>query len=63
MGLLAIDRGDLSIENGVSELMRTFCEYAHGGCYLMNGKRELVPDYFDGSIVFSDFIHPYQAKQ
>lgn len=61
--LLAIDRGDITIENGVSELMKTLCEYANGGFYLMSDKVELVPDYFDGSSAFLDFIQQYRVKK
>lgn len=55
--LLAIDRGDLSIDSGVNELMKTLCEYANGGFYLMADKMENVPDYFDGNSAFIDFLH------
>lgn len=55
--LLAIDRGDLSIDSGVNELMKTLCEYANGGFYLMADKMENVPDYFDVNSAFIDFLH------
>jgi len=60
--LLAIDRGDLSIPDGVSILMRTLSEYANGGFYLMKEKMESVPDYFDGQQSFLTFISKYAQK-
>lgn len=60
--LLAIDRGDVSVEDGLGELMRTLCEYANGGFYLMKEKMDLIPDFFDGNTAFLDFIQQYQTK-
>jgi len=57
--LLSIDRGDLSIQDGVNILMKTLSEYANGGFYLMKEKMEMVPDYFDGQQSFLSFIMKY----
>lgn len=57
--ILAIDRGDISIEDGVNDLLKTLCEYANGGFYLISEKMMQEPDYFDESTAFLDFIQQY----
>lgn len=62
--MLAIDRGDMTVQEGVSTLMKTLSEYANGGFYLMREKMAAIPDYFDGQQSFLSFITKYaqQAK-
>jgi hypothetical protein len=57
--LLAIDRGDMSANEGVSILMKTLSEYANGGFHLMKDKMDVIPDYFDGQQSFLSFILKY----
>lgn len=60
--LLAIDRGDMTIQEGVNILMKTLSEYANGGFYLMRDKMSAIPDYFDGQQSFLSFISKYAQQ-
>ena len=60
--LLAIDRGDMSVQDGVSILMKTLSEYVNGGFYLMRDKMSSIPDYFDGQQSFLSFISKYAQQ-
>jgi len=60
--LIAIDRGDLSIEKGVEELQLTLSEYINTGFYLMQEKMNDIPDFFDGEQSFLSFISKYASK-
>ena len=61
--LLAIDRGDMPILEGVNDLMKVLSEYANGGFYLIKDKMDQIPDYFDEETSFMDFIAKYQKQQ
>ena len=60
--LIAIDRGDVTVQEGVNILMKTLSEYANGGFYLMRDKMSVIPDYFDGQQSFLSFISKYAYK-
>lgn len=54
--LIAIEKGEISVEDGVSQLIKTMEEYANGGFYMMKAKMETNPGFFFESTGFLNMI-------
>ena len=59
---IALDKGDIQVEDAVSALMRTMNEYANAGFYLMKDKLQLIPDFFFSDQGFLSFIMKFCKK-
>ena len=44
--LIAIEKGEIPVEEGVSQLIKTMEEYANGGFYMIQAKMETNPGFF-----------------
>ena len=57
--LIAIDKGEVTVETGVKMLMKTLQEYANTGFKAIMGKLNEAPDYFRNEENFFNFIMQY----
>lgn len=60
--LIALDRGDKTIDECVGALQLTMSEYINTGLHIMQDKLSEMPDYFDSQVAFLDFMRSYAAK-
>lgn len=55
--LIALDRGDLTVDEVTDILMETLNEYTNQGLYLIRNKQRIDPDFFYGNMAFLDFLN------
>lgn len=59
---IALDKGDVQVEDSVSALMQTMNEYANAGFYLMKQKMQSIPDFFFSNQGFLNYLLKYCSE-
>lgn len=57
-----VDKGEISMNDAVTEMIKVMNEYANGGFYLMNSQMEKIPNYFFENEGFLQYLIKHCKK-
>lgn len=59
---IKLEKGEIEVEEVVSQMTKMMWEYANAGFYMMNEKLESIPEYFTGNDEFLTFLIQHCKK-